>query len=241
MIDIHTHILPGIDDGAQSWEETLQLCRTAANVGISHVVATPHFIPGAYTKGVKEGPQLLNVLQEKLTTEEILLEVFLAAEIEPFPELPQWLAEGHLPLLPSGKHVLIEAPIYSAPSWTEDLLADILAMGLTPIIAHPERSPLASTSIPENLVKEGGEIQMDAGSLLGLWGKEVQKSAWNMIHKGWVTYIASDSHRPGRRNPELLAKAKEAIERHKSSELAWALTSEKAKEVITARCNSDAQ
>ncbi|RLD98883.1 MAG: hypothetical protein DRI91_02105 [Aquificota bacterium] len=238
MIDIHAHILPGVDDGSQDWEETLQMCKTAVEVGITHMVATPHFIPGAYTRGIKNGPQLLKELKNRLATESIPLEVSLAAEIEPFPEMVQWIEEGRLPLYPSGKHLLVEAPLYTSPSWMKDLLEDLLTLGLVPILAHPERSPIAYTPIPENLVKRGGEIQLDAGSLLGLWGKEAQKRAWVMVGNGWATYVASDSHKAGVRDPKLLRKAREAIAREKGEELALALTEERAKKVVTPWCSS---
>ncbi len=233
MIDIHTHILPGVDDGSRSWEETLQMCRTAYERGISHTVATPHFIPGAYTQGVKRGPILLEELREKLQTEGIPLEVSLAAEIEPFPEMVQWIEEGRLPLYPSGRHILVESPTFSSPPWLEDLVRDLLAIGLTPILAHPERSALAPTSLLESLTKIGAEIQIDAGSLVGLWGKEIQREAWTMIEKGWALYVASDSHRAGKRDPVLLEKACRALAKEKGEDLAQVLTRDNPLKVIT--------
>ncbi len=238
MIDIHTHVLPGVDDGSQDWEETLQMCRTAVEVGITHLVATPHFIPGAYTRGIEIGSQLLEGLKNRLATAEISLEVSLAAEMEPFPEMVQWVEEGRLPLYPSGKHLLVEAPLYSSPTWLGDLLDDLITLDLVPILAHPERSPIAYTPIPERLVKRGGEIQLDAGSLLGLWGRETQRWAWIMVGKGWATYVASDSHRSDIRDPRLLSRAREAIARERGEELAQALTEERAKKLITPWCNS---
>ena len=237
MIDIHTHILPGVDDGSQDWEETLQMCKTAVEMGITHTVATPHFIPGAYTQGVKRGPILLEELREKLQTEGIPLEVSLAAEIEPFPEMVQWIEEGRLPLYSSGRHILVESPTFSSPPWLEDLVRDLLAIGLTPILAHPERSALAPTSLLESLTKIGAEIQIDAGSLVGLWGKEIQREAWTMIEKGWALYVASDSHRAGSRDPKLLERAHRALTKKGGKKLAQALTRENPLKVITPQYN----
>ncbi len=233
MIDIHTHILPGVDDGSQSWEETLQMCKIASDAGITHMVATPHFIPGAYTKGFKEGPRLLDELKDRLTEAKIPLEISLAAEIEPFPKMVQLIEEGRLPLYPSGIHLLVEAPLFSSPSWLKELLEDIITLGISPILGHPERSPIARTSLPENLVALGGELQLDAGSLLGLWGREVKGWAWRMVEKGWVKYIASDSHRVGIRDPNLLKRAHEALAKKRGESVAKALTTENPKKVIT--------
>ena len=233
MIDIHTHILPEVDDGSQSWEETLKLCDTAEKIGISHTVATPHFIRGVYTKGLREGDKLLEELKTRLSEENIPLEVSLAAEIEPFPELVQWIEEGRLPLYPSKRHILIESPMYSSPSWLEDLLRDIITLGISPILGHPERSPIARTSLPENLVALGGELQLDAGSLLGLWGREVKGWAWRMVEKGWVKYMASDSHRIGIRDPNILKRAYGVLARKRGESVAKALTIQNPKRVIT--------
>jgi len=232
MIDIHTHILPGVDDGATSWEESLQMCKMAQEKGISHMVATPHFIPGAYTRGIKKGPLLLARLREKLETLGISLEVYLAAEIEPFPEMIQWIEEGRLPLYPSGKHILIESPMFSAPPWMEEIIGDLISTGLTPILAHPERSPLAHTNVMEILVKMGAEVQLDAGSLVGLWGMEVRKGAWAMIERGWVSYVASDSHGARGRDPGLLEKAFQILTKEKGDSLAQALTQENPERVL---------
>jgi protein-tyrosine phosphatase len=240
VIDIHSHILPGVDDGAKNWEETLQMCKIASEAGISHMVATPHFIPGAYTKGVKEGPRLLDELKNRLTEAKIPLEVSLAAEIEPFPEMVQWLEEGRLPLYPSGKHVLVETPFYTYPLWMSDLLTDLIITGITPILAHPERSPFTSLSFIEKAVREGIEIQIDAGSLLGLWGKEIQRMAWEMIGEGWVTYVASDCHKTEVRSPLLLEETRKALTEHMGESTARLLTKDAAQKVITPRCNSSA-
>ena len=233
MIDIHAHILPGVDDGPKHWSETLQLCQIASEVGISTMVATPHFIPGAYTRGVREGARLLKELEKGLEGEDIALEVFLAAEIEPFPEMIQWIEGDRLPLYPSRKHILIEAPMFSLPPWLEELLGDITASGLIPILAHPERSPMASTSLPGELVSTGGEIQLDAGSLLGFWGREAQKWAWKMVNNGWVSYVASDSHRAGIRDPRLLERAHKALVKEVGENLARDLTEGNPLKVIT--------
>lgn len=231
MIDIHTHILPGVDDGSRSWEETLQMCRMAYKKGISHMVATPHFIPGAYTQGIKRGPQLLEELRERLKKEGIPLEVSLAAEIEPFPEMIQWMEEGRLPLYPSGHHILVESPMFSSPPWMEDIIRDILSGGPTPILAHPERSPLSRQAL-ETMINMGVEIQLDAGSLVGIWGRETKNRAWTMIERGWVTYVASDSHRATARNPELLEEARLLLEKERGEALAQEFTQGNPQRVI---------
>ncbi len=233
MIDIHSHILPGVDDGASDWEETLELCKAAYRCGITHIVATPHFIPGVYTRGMKWGNELLEELKELLAKEEIDLEVFLTFEIEPFPEIVEWITANKIPLYPSKKHILIEAPFHTYPSWLNDLLRDIKLTGITPILAHPERCLSLSVKELEIAILSGVEVQIDASSILGLWGDEISKKAYNFLRRDMVHYIASDAHKPYKRDPCLLKKAKEKLKNFLEDEKIEFLTEINPKKVIT--------
>ncbi len=224
MIDIHTHILPKLDDGARNWDESISMCSKAESLGITHMVATPHLIPGLYTGVIDRGVELLNELKGLLKEKDIDVEVYLAAEIEPFPELIGWLDRGKLPLYPSKKHILLESPSYMQPFWMEEMIFNIISMGITPIIAHPERTINLDIGYIESMVSEGAEVQIDAASLLGLWGRKTEKTAWLLLKEGMVSYVASDSHRPEKRDPELLAKAKNVISKKNGENAAKMLT-----------------
>ncbi len=202
MIDIHTHILPGLDDGPGTLEESLEMAEAFVAAGFTAVVATPHVIPGVFENSSQEILESVQALRKALEAEKIPLEVYPGAEYHIRPDLPQDLAEGNLVTLgDTGKYLLVELPVQELPPYTEQVLFQILLSGVTPVLAHPERNEFFATH-PQalaELVQKGVLVQVTAGCLTGLFGPLAKKASHRYLKEGIVHFIASDAHGPGRR------------------------------------------
>jgi len=130
-----------------------------------------------------------------------------------FAELPEWIQMGRVPLMPTGKHILLETPVYGNESLIRNMMYEVLSVGIVPIFAHPERNfAFLDVTLARDIIASEGELQLDAGSLIGRWGSEMKRLSMNLIDKGLVRYVASDSHGPGKRDPSEFTKAAEVVE-----------------------------
>ena len=206
MVDLHCHILPGRDDGAEDLDEALEMSRRAVADGITDLVATPHAQDGLHENRRIDVLSAVERLQGELDRERIPLHLHPGMEVHLHVELLDNLGAGHLLTLCDGhKHLLLELPALSIPSCTEAILYELQVLGVTPIIAHPERN-LALQEHPERLaewVADGSVAQLTGGSLLGKFGRAAQRTAEEMVLHDWVHLIASDGHSAARRRPLL--------------------------------------
>lgn len=196
MIDIHTHIIPGVDDGVKDIEEALAVLKKAEKQGIKKIVATPHYLEEGYRLSPKETEKKVRQLQEELLKEPIAMEILPGAEVFLTPDLGEKLASKKISTLNHSRYLLIELPAASIPSYSEDVLYDINILGYIPIIAHPERnfSIIEDPNKLYNWIKNGVLAQLNAGSLLGYFGKDVKKTAEILVKHKLVQLIASDVH-----------------------------------------------
>lgn len=206
MIDLHCHLLPGIDDGAKSLAQALAMARIAVADGIEAIVVTPHHLNGVYDNPAAEVRSALAALRSELKMRRIALELLPGAELHLVPELPAELAAGRaLTIADRGRAALVELPVHVVPLGAEALLEALLAMDIQPVIAHPERNgELASK--PERLarwVQMGCLAQLTAQSLLGRFGPLAQRASQELLSRGLIHVVASDAHRDQRRIPEL--------------------------------------
>ncbi len=203
FVDIHCHILPGLDDGPSTWEESLQMAEFAVSQGVVTLVATPHQL-GAFSQNSADIiRETWKEFKDKLNEENIPLQVECGADIRIEPELPAKVARGEiLPLGPAGRYVLVEPPpdVAIPLGWVVDALKPL---GLTPILTHPERAGLLSRQLDllRHWVAKGGLIQLTGGSLMGAFGLEVQARAERLLYEGLVHVVASDAHGIFRRRP----------------------------------------
>ncbi len=228
MLDLHTHILPGLDDGAGSWEEALEMARLAAADGVTAVVATPHLFQhrSAY-QGEINGPEKIipavRKLQEKLTEAGIDLQVFPGCEAPLFPELPEMLQEGRVMTVNRGnRHIFVEMPDTVIPPATEYLVFRLNSMGIVPIITHPERNPVFQ-EMPEKLgrlLRLDCLAQITAASLTGAFGRRVARFAKQLVKQGYVQFMASDAH-DARRRPPILSQGLKKLAKLVGEAKAW--------------------
>lgn len=202
MIDLHTHILPGLDDGVSSYEEAVNTAREALGYGISHLVATPHILPGIYQNDKAAIYKKLNNLQQLLEQQKVAVTIHPGAEYYIEPELPIKMDKGELLTLNNHSgYLLMELPPFHIPYFWEDVLFRLQLKGVTPVLAHPERNAVLRRypEILERIISRGILLQITAGSLFGLYGREVLNYAEIYIRKGWVHFVSSDLHGSGKR------------------------------------------
>lgn len=215
MIDLHAHILPGLDDGAADWEEAVAMARLAVASGTTGMFATPHWLEDEFAHDPEVVLDVLNELRRRLTEAAIPLTVWPGMEVYLTPSLPQRLREGRLLTLNDRQtHLLVELPLGDWPSYTEQVLFELRLAGVTPVLAHPERSRavIDDPTRLERVVTQGALVQVNAGSLTGQFGRRVQRCAEEMVKRGLVHFLGSDAHSCGQRNPSL-AEAAERLQR----------------------------
>lgn len=208
MIDLHNHLLPGIDDGAHDLEASLALARVAVQDGITHLVCTPHIHPGRYdnTPASIQGAHASIVAALKAAN--IALQVAAAAEVRFGVELMVGIGQGTIPFLgewQGSKVLLLEFPHGEIPFGAEQLTAWLLQRNIVPMIAHPERNKgiMRAPSRLKPFLKQGCLLQVTASSVTGYFGQAVQKIAHELLAQGVVTILASDAHNLQHRPPIL--------------------------------------
>ncbi len=206
MIDIHCHILPGIDDGSQSMESSLQMAKMAVNDGIKTIIATPHIDHADYPKNILIGT--IDLLNGILRTQKIPLTILFGGEVQAHIAL----AVGTIFCLAGGTSMLIEFPHSYLPGDAIELITNLRAKLITPIIAHPERNSQIAEEpwILKSLIDQGSRIQITAGSITGELGMTAKTCADYLLQNNMVHYIATDSHSPGFRKPILSKAVKKA-------------------------------
>ncbi len=208
MIDLHSHLLPGIDDGAPDLATALQLAQIAVNDGITHMVCTPHIHPGRYENTIETIEQALVELQQGLFEQQINLTINAAAEVRFGMELMVAVKQQSIPFLGEwqGKPVLLlEFPHGEIPFGAERLTAWLLQQGIKPMIAHPERNK-GLLRAPEKLkpfLEQGCLLQVTAGAVTGRFGEAAQQLAHTLLKEELVTILASDAHNIEHRPPIL--------------------------------------
>ncbi|MFB8422106.1 tyrosine-protein phosphatase [Priestia megaterium] len=213
MIDIHSHILPGIDDGAQVLEDSLDMARQAVSEGIHTLIATPHHQNGKYINEKSSIIQRVDQLNAELEKQKIPLIILPGQESRIYGELVEDYIEGKvLTLNDNHKYVFIEFPSSQVPRYAEQLLFDVQSEGLTPIIVHPERNSklLENPDLLYNFVNKGALTQVTAGSVTGRFGKKIKKFSFDLINANLTHVIASDAHNVSGRN-FLMAEAMDVI------------------------------
>jgi protein-tyrosine phosphatase len=212
MIDLHSHVLPGLDDGARNMDDALEMCRIAQADGIHTLVASPHCRNGVYHNDQTKILAALESLKEALHRERISLKLLPGIDILIHPELADFF-DKNPKLLLGGRYVLLELPNQSIPPHTQDFLFKMRLKGYFPIITHPERNSMIQSNpvILEELVRVGALAQVTAMSLTGEFGRQAQESASQLIKSGLVHSIATDAHSPHRR-PPILSKGRKILE-----------------------------
>ncbi|EOR23320.1 protein-tyrosine-phosphatase [Niallia nealsonii AAU1] len=196
MIDIHSHILPGIDDGAQTIEDSIKMAKAAVNEGITTIIATPHHKNNQFNNLKSSILTKVNDLNTVLKQENIPLTVLPGQEVRIYGEVVEDYYKEEILTLNHTKYLFIEFPSSSVPRYAERLLYELQTEGIIPIIVHPERNKELQEK-PEllyQLVKNGALTQVTASSVAGYFGKNVKKFSEQLIEHNLTHFLASDAH-----------------------------------------------
>jgi len=196
MIDIHSHILPGIDDGARSEEDSLHMAYQAVEQGIHTIIATPHHKNNTFENSRESILMHLDILNNLFQSHEIPLTLLPGQETRINGDFINDLQNGEILPLNQTSYVFVELPFDHVPQYTESLIYDIQMHGYKPIIAHPERNQELREQPDKlyNLVRKGALTQVTTGSLLGDFGKDVGRFTREVIDHHLTHFIATDAH-----------------------------------------------
>ncbi|GFD68768.1 tyrosine-protein phosphatase [Alteromonas sp. KUL106] len=210
MIDLHSHILPGIDDGARSLDIALEMAKQAVDCGVSHMVCTPHIHRGYFDNTLSSIAETFHHFQHHVGEASIPLSLSFAAEVRVNELIPVWYKQNALPFLGSynDKQVLLlEMPHSHVPQGLEALIKWLLRNNVQPLIAHPERNRelLAEQHKFSWLQRQGCLFQVTAGALTGRFGDKVNDFALSLMEKRAFHVVASDTHDLERRPNDMKA------------------------------------
>ena len=206
MIDLHCHMLPGIDDGAPDLATALEMARIAKADGITTTACTPHIYPGLYENEASGIARAVSRLRREVSDAGIELDLTYGADIQLVPELLDGLRRGTHPTLHQSRYFLFEPPHHTVPARFEESIFDTLAAGYVPVITHPERLTWLDDEHYDWFVqaaKDGAWIQVTAGALTGRFGRQARYWGERMLDDGVVHILATDSHDPRHRPPVL--------------------------------------
>ena len=210
MLDLHCHLLPGVDDGPQTMADALALARHAVADGIRAAVVTSHVHPGRYHNNRSSLRAVLDAFTAQLTNAAIPLKLKLGGEVRFSDELIELLAEGELPFLgevDGYRILLLEFPHEMLPVGADKLVTLLLRQRIRPLIAHPERNKTVMGDLGRlrPFADMGCWMQITADSLVGGFGKAAESTAWAIFEAGWNCYLGSDGHNLAHRPPRLSA------------------------------------
>lgn len=214
FVDIHCHLVPAIDDGAQTWQDTLSMAQIAVQSGTHTIVVTPHQL-GNFRKNTGDVIRgRTRQLQQFLEQHQIPLRVLPGGDVRIEEDMVAGIADGSvMTLADHRKHVLLELPheIYFP---IESIIDELQSLGIQGILSHPERNMglLAKPELLAPLVDRNCLMQVTCGSLVGTFGEASQRMAEFMLQEGLVHFLASDGHSPKRRRPHMHRGFQRAVE-----------------------------
>jgi protein-tyrosine phosphatase len=196
MIDLHCHILPSVDDGAQSLSDSLNMARKALEQGIHTIVATPHHLNNSYENPKRQILARVEELNQLLQKEQIDVKILPGQEVRVHGEMIEGYIAGEILTVNHTPYVLVEFPSNHVPRYTEKLFYDLQLNGLIPVIVHPERNQeiIERSELLYQLVKKGALTQITAASVCGDFGKKIKNFSLQLIEANLTHFLASDAH-----------------------------------------------
>jgi len=213
LIDLHCHLLPGIDDGAENLAMSLEMARRAYADGITTTVCTPHILPAVYENKGPDIKAAVISLQQALSRAGIPLRLLSGADVHIVPDLVSGLKQGRILTLADSRYLLLEPPHHVMPPQLDACIFRLQAAGYVAILTHPERLSWIEPqyALIRSMVKKGLWIQLTAGSLTGRFGQGPRYWAERMLDEGLCHVMATDAHNTSSRPPHL-TRAKAMVE-----------------------------
>ncbi|MGF2941306.1 tyrosine-protein phosphatase [Enterococcus xiangfangensis] len=225
MIDLHCHILPGLDDGAQTLADSLAMVEKAIDQGITHIMCTPHHTNGEYNNPAKKVISAVETLQQAIDQRGWEMTLFEGQEVRLTEQLLAGIERQEILFIDEKKtYLLVEFPANEVPPYSEWLFYQLLIRGHIPVLAHPERNAVFCKD-PNKLIpflEMGVLTQLTAPSIVGVFGKKIQKTAKKMLEHQMLHTVVSDAHNLNQRT-FLMKEAYQAIEKIGGSEMSSAM------------------
>ena len=224
MIDIHTHILPNVDDGSKSIDETFELLNEAKKAGFDTIISTSHYIEDYYNVNVSEREVWINAISEILKKENNDLKLYLGNEVYLTENIMELLETGKATTINKSRYILFEFPMNTKPMNMYDIIYDMLQNKLIPILAHPERYSFVQKE-PEiiyDLIQKGVLMQANYGSIIGRYGEKAQLMVRKFFENNMIHFLGSDVHKKNTIYPRItqaLNEIKDIIGKEKLNEL----------------------
>jgi protein-tyrosine phosphatase len=205
MIDFHSHILPYIDDGSKNFDMSLDMLKLAIDEGTEYICATSHFIPGELELDKEVYFRRLSNLEYLCSLKDVNINILPAVELYMHPDLPRLYKENRIWGINRTQYLLIELPMQQFPMYTEEVMYELRLQGAVPILAHPERNfrIMKDVALLENLVEQGMLAQINAGSLQGIYGKDIKEFAEHLVGRNLIHLVGSDAHDDNRRTTQI--------------------------------------
>ncbi|MCI8759662.1 MAG: hypothetical protein HFJ34_00800 [Clostridia bacterium] len=224
MIDFHTHILPNIDDGARSIEETIDLVKEAQKVGFEAIISTSHYMEGYYETNTPEREVWIQAIYQKIQEENLKIKLYLGNEIYLSENMIQLLEEGRACTINDTSYILFEMPLNAEPLNLYNMIYEMLQNKLVPILAHPERYSFVQQSpeLVSELIEKGVLMQCNYASIEGYYGTRAKIIVKKLLQNNMVHFLGSDVHRPHTiypKMPQIIEKLTKIIGKEKLEEL----------------------
>lgn len=238
MIDFHSHILPNIDDGSGSMEESINLIREATEAGFAGIISTSHYLQDYYECDEQERRKLLEDIDDEASklSNNIGMQMpklYLGSEIYITTDMINLLEEKKASTINNTKYVLFELPMNSRPLFVKDVVYKLIEDGYRPIIAHPERYSYVKEDI--GFVKElkdmGALFQSNYGSIIGMYGNSAKKTVKKLLKENLISFLGSDVHKTGQIYPKI-PKILKKLNRWIPSDMVQNLTTFNAQKVL---------
>ncbi len=204
MYDLHAHILPGVDDGAKDMDAAVRMARVASDDGTKQILCTPHRKDVTENHSIGHIQEVMADFAARLKHDDNDVELLLGMENHLDLDLPDDLASGRALPINGTQYALVEMPFFGRPNYLEEVLFQLQLQGVTPVLAHPERIEAVQNDpdLLARLVERGMLSQVTAGSVTGHFGEKVKKFTHELLQRGLVHVLSSDTHVPrGPRSP----------------------------------------
>lgn len=197
MIDVHSHILPSVDDGARDIEETFKILNEACDAGFSDIFATSHYIEGEYEFNKTDREFIIEAITNKINEEGLDIKLHIGAEGYISSDFPKLIQAGCVPTLGNSRYVLFELPLRAKVMYTEEVINKLLQIKLIPVIAHPERYELVQDdpNIAIDWVEAGALLQCNYASIIGRYGNTAKETLYKLLDADAVHFLGTDNHR----------------------------------------------
>ena len=196
MIDVHSHILFDIDDGAREIEESIFMLKESQNAGFTDVILTPHYMEGVYAQNKEEVINRFKKLKEEIKDQGLEINIYLGNEVYVTPNINEKILTKEVLTLNNSKYVLIETHLTTNILYLEHEIDKMLEAGFKPILAHPERYEFVKKDIKnlDKFINKGVLLQSNYGSIVGFYGKTAEKTVRKLLKTKAITFLASDTH-----------------------------------------------